>query len=276
MKNLSIKKIIIGIIFVISIIFIMILLRFGKKNDGLKVAMDAIENIFFFLPETKYDNLNEIPDYCKISLVYGTKYLNDEKYISEDDYYTVVKKQDKKAVKAYNKDSILNAIKSILGDDANINFSADENDEYLFLVENGCGYNNKNINSLGYSEIGDYIYSYDNDEAIESNLYIKWEKPVIDGDIVNLSAKALLPIENQDGSYTVYTNGERFAVVGTVEKGKKLKDELRKMCDEVDVKYNFTLQKNGSNYIWIKYEVIDNLNSENNLIDDNYLIRQEK
>ena len=276
MKNLSIKKIIIGIIFVISIIFIMILLRFGKKNDGLKVAMDAIENIFFFLPETKYDNLNEIPDYCKISLVYGTKYLNDEKYISEDDYYTVVKKQDKKAVKAYNKDSILNAIKSILGDDANINFSADENDEYLFLVENGCGYNNKNINSLGYSEIGDYIYSYDNDEAIESNLYIKWEKPVIDGDIVNLSAKALLPIENQDGSYTVYTNGERFAVVGTVEKGKKLKDELRKMCDEVDVKYNFTLQKNGSNYMWIKYEVIDNLNSENNLIDDNYLIRQEK
>lgn len=254
----------------------MILLRLGKKNDELKVAMDAIENIFFFLPETKYDNLNEIPDYCKISLVYGTKYLNDEKYISEDDYYTVVKKQDKKAVKAYNEDSILNAIKSILGDDTNINFSADENGEYLFLVENGCGYNNKNINSLGYSEIGDYIYSYDNDEAIESNLYIKWEKPVIDGDIVNLSAKALLPIENQDGSYTVYTNGERFAVVGTVEKGKKLKDELRKMCDEVEVKYNFTLQKNGSNYIWIKYEVIDNLNSENNLIDDNYLIRQEK
>lgn len=274
MKIFNKKKYLIVTAFVLVIIITMIFLSFNKKNDGLKRAKDAIENIFFFLPETKYDNLNDIPDYCKVSLVYGTEFLSDAKYLDKDDH-VVTKKNNKNTIKAYSKESLLKSLKLILGDEASIDLNANEDGEYQALIENGCGYNNFSFSSLTYDEFNEYIYSYEDDDAIKSKIYFKWEKPVINDDTVELTAKALLPIKNQDGSYTVYVNGERFTAVGHIDKGKKLEDELNKIYDEVDVKYNFILKKQGNNYIWINYEIVDNINNDSNLINDNYLITED-
>lgn len=259
------KKIIISLVVIIVLIISMLFIF--KKDDKLKNVQDSLENIFFFLPETKYDNLNDLPDYCKVSLVYGTKYLKDEKYLSKDDYNTEGKKKALKTVKAYSKESILDGVKLLLGENATINFEKNEEGDYTFTQENGCGYNNDSIDLLSYNEIRKLVYSYDTGENNTIDLYVKWEKPEIDGDIVKLSAKALLPIDNGDGNYIVYADKDMSLVAGRIEKGKNLEKEIEKLYDTGSRIYNFTLKKHGNNYIWIGYEVLDYMYNNEIFID---------
>lgn len=141
---------IIGVVVLVSVILI-INNKSGNKRDKLKEMKDSIENIFFYLPEKEYTNTNEIPEYCKISLVFGQDYMKPDTYLSVDDYSTELKEQNN-SVKAYSKDNIINTIKSLLGNDATLSLELDEEGDYPSLEENGCGYNNKNISILSYNE----------------------------------------------------------------------------------------------------------------------------
>ena len=84
--------------------------------------------------------------------------------------------------------------------------------------------NNKKIGSISYNSEKEFIYSKESKEI--QKLYVKWDDPVVDGDYVNLTAYALLPLINEDGSYTVYANSS---------------------------------QKNGNKYTWVNYEVVDDV-----------------
>lgn len=238
-----------------GVILFVVGIFYELKNDKLGKVKDAIENVFFYLPNENYDDLNQISDYCKISLVYGTDYLKNYTLLSKDDYDTVVKKN---GVKAYSKDNILKAIKNILGDNANINFDLDEDDDYSFLISDNCKFGNDKIKTLSYNESKESVFSIDDDEENTSKLYVKWEKPEYDGDLVKLTAKALLAVKNVDGGYDVFADSNLNYQAGTVS-GSNVKSQIEDMYDYRSMDHVITLKKQGDNYIWIKYEVIDNI-----------------
>ena len=275
MKNMvKNKKILIGGISAIAVVIlgiaIVLLIKNTIKKDKLKEIQDSIENVFFYLPEEKYDNLNDIPDYCKVSLVYGTDYIKSDALLSTDDYDTVLDKKGDNTTEAYNIETILNAVKKVLGDDSTINFDANEDGDYEFIEENGCGYNNKSIGKLSYNVQNEYIYTKEQKEI--QKVYVKWEEPQIDGDNITLTAYALLPLSNDDGSYTVYANGSLNLVAGTIEAGKNLDEEISNMYND-SLKYVIKLKKNNDDYTWVSYEVIDEVYTKS--ADDRVTTKQE-
>jgi len=78
--------------------------------------------------------------------------------LSTDDYDTIVKKNSKNSVKAYSKDEILDALKKVLGENAIIDFEPNDEGDYEFIIENGCGNNNENIGKISYNSEKGYIY----------------------------------------------------------------------------------------------------------------------
>ena len=257
------KKVLIGIISLVSIIvlilIVLLIINANKKKDKLAEMKQSIENIFFYLPKNKYDNLNDIPDYCKVSLVFGQDYMKADAYLNDDDYITEEKKKNDHNVIAYKKDTILNNVKSLLGNDVSINFDIDSDMDYPFLVENGCGYNNKNITTLSYNEDKEYIYSLKEDKDETYKLYVKWADESIDGDDVTLQAKALLTKKNEDGSYNVYADYTGKYLAGTVSSDKNIKDEINKLFDLKSRVYIFKLKKNKDAYTWVSYEISDGI-----------------
>lgn len=257
------KKILIGIISFVSILvlilIIFLIINIFKKKDKLTEIKQSIENVFFYLPNNKYDNLNDIPDYCKVSLVFGQDYMKPDTYLNIDDYDTEEKKKNAHNVAAYKKDTILNNVKSLLGNDASINFDMDSDMDYPFLVENGCGYNNKNIATLSYNEDKEYIYSLKEDKDQTYKLYVKWEDSIKDGDNVTLQAKALLAKKNDDGSYNIYADYEGRYLAGTVSSDKNIEDEVKKLFDLKSRVYIFNLKKNKGGYTWVSYEISDGI-----------------
>lgn len=253
-KMLENKKILIGIILIIVgiLCFIFGFLYDGKK-DKLKQTEEALENIFFYLPENEYTDFNNLSDYCKISLVYGTDFLKKDVLLSKDDYDTVVKR---KGINGYKSSNVLKAVQSILGKDVNINFDLNEENEYEFLEADSCKLGNDKINTLSYNESSEYLFSID-DENKENNtkLYVKWDKPKYDGDLVHLTAYALLTIKNASGGYDVYADGNLSHKVDSIKKGN-IKYKIKSLYYKSNV-YNFTLKKVNDNYIWINYTMKD-------------------
>ena len=72
-----------------------------------------------------------------------------------------------------------------------------------------------------------------------------------------MEAKALLPIDNGDGSYIVYADKDMSLLAGRIEKDDNLKVEIEKLYETESREYIFTLKKQGNDYIWTNYEVLD-------------------
>ena len=258
--NFKDKKLLTGFILVIlGFIIVIIGLMNSNKNNKLGKTKSAIENVFFYLPDTEYNDLSEIPDYCKISLVYGTEYVKKDALLSRDDYDTIVKKN---GVYAYKLDTILKGIQDILGDNVTINFEKNNDNEYDLLYSNDCRYGNSKLNTLSYNENYGYLFSMEDNEEDNSKLYVKWMEPVYNDDTVILKAKALLAIKNASGGYDVFADKDLSYKAGSVDTKNKIEDLYYKSLD-----YKFTLKDINDKYIWTKYEVIDNIYNEDVIYD---------
>ena len=259
--NFKDKRIIIGFLLVILgfIIVIIGLMNSNNNNNKLGKVKSAIENVFFYLPNYEYTDLSKIPDYCKISLVYGTDYIKKDALLNYDDYDTIVKKN---GVPAYKLDTIINGIHDILGDNASINFEKNSDNEYDLLYSNDCRYGNSKLNNLSYNENHRYFFTMDREEEDNSKLYVKWMKPEYKDDLVILKAKALLAIKNASGGYDVFANKDLTYKAGEVNNKSEIKDLYYMSLD-----YKFTLKNINDKYIWTKYEVIDNIYNEDVIYD---------
>jgi len=257
--NFKDKKWIGFILVIIGFIVVIIGLISSQDNNKLGKTKNAIENIFFYLPESSYDNLSEMPDYCKVSLVYGTEYVKKDALLSYDDYDTIVKKN---GVSAYKLETITKGIHDILGDNVSINFEKNNDNEYDLLYSNDCIYGNSKLNNLSYNENHGYFFSMDREEEANSKLYVKWMEPEYKDDLVILKAKALLAIKNASGGYDVFANKDLTYKAGEVSSKDKIEDLYYMSLD-----YKFTLKDINDKYIWTKYEVIDNIYNEDVIYD---------
>lgn len=258
--NLKEKKILIPVLCIILGIIIFIFgIFYETKNDKLGKVKDAIQNVFFYLPEDIYVDLNEMSDYCKISLIYGTDYIKKDVLLSESDYDTVVKKN---GVEAYTKENISSSLKSILGESADINFDLNEDGEYAFLEPDECQNGNNKMQTLSYNESKGYIFSVNDKSGKTNKLYVKWDNPEYNGDYVTLRAKAFLAVKNDDGSYNIYADNNLNYLAGTAS-GSNIKAKIKELYDYKSLDHIITLKKEGNDYIWIKYEVVNNIYSNN-------------
>ena len=257
MKNFFKNKIfiIIGICIVVVITIAATLKIFSKKESKLDLTKKAIENVFFYLPEDKYDDVTGIPDYCKVSLVYGTKFVDNYKIVNKEDTSEEQKKENNKTTRAYSTEDIENGVKKILGDSTSINYNVDSEGDYIFITENGCGYNNKNINVLSYDEESKYITSLDVKNDKVSKVYTKWIEKENKNNTIVYDVYALEANENSDGSYDIYADKDHENLVTTIEKGKKLTKEVNKLFEEKSNVFVITIEKNNGNYIWKSIEV---------------------
>lgn len=230
----------------------------NHKKDKIEQIEEAIEHVFFYLPKSEYDDLNEMSDYCKISLVYGTDYLKNDVYLSKDDYDTIVNSK-KNSVKGYKLSNVLKSVKAILGDNATINFDVNEYEQYQFLLQDNCKFGNNSLETLSYNQFSKYIYSIDDEEKNNDiKLYVKWEKPEFNENEVILTAYALLSIKNSEGHYDIYLDGNLSYKLDVIDGNVSYK--IGKLYDKSN-KYIFTLKKENDKYIWSSYKVI-------NAIDD--------
>ena len=77
MKNKSIKYIIISIIILIILIFFIILIN--NRKDKYSNIKKTISNTFFYLSLDEYDNMNNISDNCKMSLLFDMESFKDQR-----------------------------------------------------------------------------------------------------------------------------------------------------------------------------------------------------
>ena len=119
MKNKNFKYIIISIIILIILIFFIILIN--NRKDKYSNIKKTISNTFFYLSLDEYDNMNNISDNCKMSLLFDMESFKKDKIIQN--------------TKGYSKSNILNSIKKVLGSSATINFSINDFNTYNFLTE---------------------------------------------------------------------------------------------------------------------------------------------
>lgn len=256
MNNILKKRsLLIGIVFIFIGISVMLFWIFvHNKKDKIVQMEEAIENIFFYLPEKEYTNLNEMSDYCKISLVYGTDFLKRDVYLSKEDYDTIVKSK-RNSVSGYKIDNVLKSVRKVIGSDATINFDVNEDGDYNFLTEDSCAIGNNSIGTLSYNELSKYIFTINKENNKNSKLYVKWEKPIFENDEVYLTAYALLTIKNADGGYDVYADSNLSHKVDSI-KGGNIKYKIKSLYYKSNI-YKFTLKKVNENYVWINYKMDD-------------------
>lgn len=258
--NLKDKKLIIALVFIVAgIVLIFSVFLFSKKESKLTKMEKALENVFFYLPEKEYSDLNNISDYCKISMVFDTSLVKNGVYLSKNDYNTIVKNKSK-GVKAYRREDIISSLKGVIGNNVSIDFSQNEYGDYEFLIPDSCGYGNKSIQLLSYNESSGYIFSVEDiskNKNADSKLYVKWEKPEIDGDYTILTAKALFAVKNDIGKYDVFADNEMRYLIKTLS-SSNLKSQIKNLYN-MSMVYKITLKETNDGYQWVKYEVIDNI-----------------
>ena len=119
------KTIIISSILILIFVFTLIITKFANnKKDELSELKDAIENIFYYLPDDNYTTMNDLSDTCKLALIYDTKYLKSD-YVFYDN--------NGKENKGYTKNNVLNSLKNIIGEESIIDFNKDNSGEYKFF-----------------------------------------------------------------------------------------------------------------------------------------------
>ena len=223
------------VLILIVIIFIFILSNKKNKSDtaDLSSLKKALGNVFYTLPNDEYKNMNDISDYCKISLIYGSDYLeSDSKYNN---------------TKAYSISNVSSSIKKILGINATIDFKPDDNGDYKFLKEDNCVFGNNYVSNLSFDSEKQVLYTL---KPFKTNrkIYIKWEDEVKDGNDITLYAKALMGVEAEDG-YDLYSDFNMEKLIGHYDS----KNKLEKSLDSnyiLSNNYEFHLRKEKGNYIW--------------------------
>ena len=254
MKNIKYRNLLI----IITCLLIVILLTFvalyflNVKNDKYQQIKDSISNVFFYLPEDKYENMNDISDYCKISLVFNTKYASSD-YKFYDNNGSIIN--------GYTKDEVLNSIKKILGDQATIDFMVDESGNYKFLFKDKCVYNAK-VTNLTYDSQNNVFYESEG-ETSNRILEVKWNDVKENNDEVELKAQALMIVKG-DNKYDLYIDNNMNYLIGSYKTLKEAKNASTANFDKSYI-YNFKLKKIDDNYIWTDFE---RENFVNNIIVD--------
>ena len=261
-KKIVLISVIVSIVLILCVIIFVIISTKNKVSE-LDKMKNMLTNVFIYLEDKEYNDLNEIPDYCKLSFIYGSDYLKSDALLSTDDYDTVLNKRNGKSVDAYSKENIMNTIKKVLGENATISFEQDEYGDYPSLIENGCGYENNSIGLLSYNEEKEYVYSInDSNEDKVTKLYVKWETPEIDGDDIKLIAYALITSRRDDGSYEVYADGNLELYAGEIDKDEDVEEAINGMYNVSSRKYTFNLKKVDGKYMWTGFSITDNLYKE--------------
>ena len=257
-KIINKNNIIVILVFIVGIVMIFIGFNYNSKDSKLSNVREAIENIFFYLPDDNYSDMSSISDYCKINLVYNTKYLKNYTLLNSNDYSTDVK-NSKNVIKSYKMDEVLKGLKSILGKDVTLDYSVDEVGNYKFLMTDSCLNSNKSIGKLSYNEMDKLLFSINNYNSKNvDKLYVKWDKPIYgkDGTII-LNAKALLAIKNNNGGYDLFADYKLSYLAGSVE-GFNIESKIDSLYSK-SFDYKITLKKVDGNYIWTGYERINNV-----------------
>lgn len=251
-KFLKNKMLISAVLIVILILIILAIFIIRKKSDD-KISVDDIKdslaNVFYYLPEDKYEDMNNISDYCKVALIYDTDYLKSDTKI----------KLDGKNKDAYSKANVLDSIKSILGESASINFKSDESGDYSFLQQDNCYLGNPIVTNLSYDSNKNAVYNLDY-EDINKELYIKWADEIVNGDTLTLSAQAFVIVKanNQYQVYVDYQMSDSLGIYESLEKAKEAIEE--KIYRSYD--YKFIFEKENENYIWKSFERVMKSNVE--------------
>ena len=234
MKNKSIKYILLisTIIFIILIICIGIINNNKDKYSSIK---KTVSNTFFYLSFDEYDDMNNISDNCKISLLFDMDSFKKDKFVQN--------------VKGYSKSNILNSIKKFLGKSASINFSINEFDTYNFLSEDEC-INNVNMSNLSYNSTDQVMYR----KNIENNkiIMVNWDKVDINGSIINMSADALMIVKNEK-DYSLFVDKDMNYKIGDYKTLSAAKEAALKNYFR-SYKYEFTFNYENGNYIWKKFK----------------------
>lgn len=242
------KNKLITVVFVVVILLIILLAIFiirKKHDDKINITdiKDSLANIFYYLPENKYDDMNNISDYCKVALIYDTNYLKNDTKINLDG----------KRKKAYSKANVLDSLKKILGKSASINFMSDEKGDYTFLQQDNCYLSNPIVTNLSYDSNKNAIYNLDYEDT-NKELYIKWSDEIVNGNTLILSAQAFVIVKSSN-QFQVYVDYQMSDSLGTYESLEKAKEAIEENIYR-SYDYKFIFEKENENYIWKSYERI--------------------
>ena len=114
-------KILIFVIIILFIVLAIILNRFLRKDKYANIK-SSLENVFFYLKNDYYNDMNDISDDCKIALIYNTKYLKSD-YI----FYNA----NGKKILGYTNSNVLSTLSKIIPN-ATINFNLNINNFIIF------------------------------------------------------------------------------------------------------------------------------------------------
>lgn len=236
MKNKSIKYILIStIILIILIIFIICIVLLNNHKDKYSNIKKTVSNTFFYLSFDEYDDMNNISDNCKISLLFDMDSFKKDKIVQN--------------VKGYSKGNILNSVKKILGKSASINFSTNELNTYNFLSDDECT-SNVNISNLSYNSTEQVMYR--NNTENNRIIMVNWNKVEANGSIINMSAEALMIVKNEK-DYSLYIDKDMNYKIGDYKTLNEAKDAALNNYFR-SYKYEFTFNYENGNYIWKKFK----------------------
>ena len=225
------KRLILSISIIICLVIVIFIIIISGKKDKYNNLKDSLSNTFFYLDKS-YNNLNDISDFCKISLVYDTNYLKSD--------YTVSDAGNK--IKGYTISNALSSIKKILGDNITIDFDN--------LIKDDCIYNNKAIN-LTYNTKDKVLYS---SGLYKSNrtIVVDWFYEKEDGNTLELKSHALMIVKND--KYDLYVDKNMENLIASYNTLKEAKQAARDNMFK-SYEYVFKFNKENNNYIWKSFEI---------------------
>lgn len=233
-------KILIFVIIILFIVLAIILNRFLRKDKYANIK-SSLENVFFYLKNDYYNDMNDISDDCKIALIYNTKYLK-----SDYSFYNT----NGKKILGYTNSNVLSTLSKIIPN-ATINFNLNINNTYDFLMGNDCIYTS-NMRILTYDNESKVFYSNNNEES-NRLLIIKWNN-IDDADSSNIKlyASALMIVKDSN-KYDLYIDNNLEYLIGSYSSLKKAKSSALKNFNR-SYDYIITLERKNNNYIWKSFE----------------------
>ena len=235
MKNKSIKYILIStIILIILIIFIICIVLLNNHKDKYSNIKKTVSNTFFYLSFDEYDDMNNISDNCKISLLFDMDGFKKDKIVQN--------------VKGYSKGNILNSVKKILGKSASINFSTNELTFVFPDIYNE--FHNVNPTMLSYNSTEQVMYR--NNTENNRIIMVNWNKVEANGSIINMSAEALMIVKNEK-DYSLFIDKDMNYKIGDYKTLNEAKEAALNNYFR-SYKYEFTFNYENGNYVWKKFK----------------------